>query len=37
LGSPAGISSLNGAPVAAFGPSNVITGTGSPTASPLFK
>jgi hypothetical protein len=37
LGSPAGISSLSGAPVAAFGPSNVITGTGSPTASPLFK
>jgi hypothetical protein len=37
LGSPAGISSLNSAPIASFGPSNVITGTGAPTVSPVFK
>ena len=37
LGSPAGINSLNSAPIAAFGPSNVITGSGAPTVSPLFK
>jgi hypothetical protein len=36
-GSPAGINALNGSAVAAFGPSNVITGTGAPTASVAFK
>jgi hypothetical protein len=36
-GSPAGINALNSSAVAAFGPSNVITGTGAPTASVLFK
>ena len=36
-GSPAGINALGGAAVGSFGPSNIITGTGSPTVSPLFK
>lgn len=37
LGSPAGINALGGAAVGAFGPSNVITGSGAPTVSVPFK
>jgi hypothetical protein len=36
-GSPTGINALNSSAVVAFGPSNVITGAGAPTASVLFK
>ncbi len=37
LGSPTGISALGGAAVASRGPSNVITGAGSPTLTPAFQ
>lgn len=37
LASPTGISALGGAAVASFGPSNVITGAGAPTVSPVFQ